>query len=98
MKTIWRNTVYSVRECKVHPFQVSEGDWLCVENPKTRLQGYVRVVVIQRDCPRLEKLSVLFTQFTCEAEDGTIVPLRSTDFPHKVTVLKQNPKYIFLKN
>lgn len=98
MKTVWKDKVYDVRECRVYPFQVSEGDWIAVTFPKTRLQGYVRVVVIQRDCPRLEKLSILFTQFTCVTEEGTIYPLRSSDFPERVTVLKQNTRHLVVRS
>lgn len=82
MKMIWRNKVIDVRDCKVIPGQISEGDFI-----NYGLQ-YVRVTCIQRDCPRLENLSAVFTMFTCEREDGTLVPIR--DLQGKQVVLKRN--------
>ena len=82
MKTIWQNKVLDVRECKVTPGQISEGDFIHVG------LKWVRVTVIQRDCPRLENLSSVFTMFTCEDEAGNLVPVR--DLAGMVSVLKQN--------
>ena len=84
MKTLWKNNVYDVRECKVVPGNISEGDWVW-------LQGtWLRVKVIQRDCPRLENLHSLFVMFTCEREDGSIVPVRG--LCGQVSVLKSKAR------
>lgn len=82
MKILWQDQVFDVRECEVVPGQISEGDWL-----QYNLM-LVRVKTIQKDCPRLENLNALFTMFTCESEDGTIVPIR--DPRGKQSVLKKN--------
>lgn len=85
--------MYDVREALVIPANIREGDWMQTAT------GLIRVVTIQRDCPRVENLSARFTMFTCEREDGTIIPLRcpSEAIHGKTTVLKQNPRPIYLK-
>lgn len=89
MKTLWRDKVIDVRACEVIPGHISEGDWVWLQG------SYLRVTGIQRDCPRLENLNSLFTMFTCEREDGTLVPVR--DLPTRCSVLKPNVRAVYLK-
>lgn len=83
MKTVWKNNVYDVRECKVTPGNISVGDWVWLQG-----HNWLRVQTIQRDCPRLENLHSLFVMFTCEREDGSIVPVRGHSLGSSCSVLK----------
>lgn len=81
MKTIWRDQTINVREVDVNPEQISLHDWL-LHNGE-----FLRVVTIQKDCPRWDSSSP-FTMWTCETEDGKIVPVR--DLRGRQKVLKKN--------
>jgi hypothetical protein len=90
MKTVWQNNVYDVRECKVNPGSISEGDWVWLQG-----HDWLRVKVIQKDCPRIENLHSLFVMFTCEREDGSIVPVRG--LCGEQSVLKRNKVKVVLR-
>lgn len=87
MKTDWRGKTIDVRECMILPGSIRLGDLVLFKGE------YMEAITIQRDCPRLENLSHVFTMFTLQTRQGKIVP---AELHGAQTVLKKNRRVILV--
>lgn len=64
------NAAIDVRHLMLQPKSIREGDFICYRG------DLLKVVTIQRGCPRLENLGSDFTMFTLKAATGQVLPVR----------------------